>query len=361
MTVQLGYRFPDRQRLSTREPFTWRAEYRLRPIDFTNAVITFRMVNSDTREIKLDAGLGAGDGEGVLAYYPVEWDVDVAGLYECQFMATYNAAVIYRSPIIHQRIARNPEDMQPPPYPPPHYYYPSAPLNPYLTPPRAPTAFDDEFRSGNPTLERRGWNVYATATGQPMTRLGDVTVAAPNLVGNVYNSSIVDGVLRIQSTIGMHIVKPVIGAPMQIVAHLGDPRVSDDHCCFLQACSYPGALTNTALRVFTGYQWGKQTFSAMYENQYYYQHRVAVPPADSSAYVFMLELQRSFEPDVYSWRNAVIEPLTGRIIWIDDTPLAINAFDPIQAGLEVITANKPYSWVEIGMVRAYPAGSWFPT
>jgi len=358
-TIDLGARFADRQVGSTREPYVYRVEWYLRPIDLANAIVTFTMVNADTGVIKILKGIGVGQTDGTAFYQPVAADVDTAGIYRCQYTATYGGSV-YVSPWIQSRIIRNVET--PPPFPSPPYPYPPRSVSPYLTPPSSAPVFNDEFRSGDPALERRGFLCYSTTTGQAMARLGDVTVGAPNIVGNFYNSSIVDGLLRVQSLTSMHVVKPVTGAPLQIVAHLGDPRMSVDHTCILQACDYAGAIDAISQRVFTGYQAGSQTLSAMLVNQDYQQQRVAVPPADSSAYVFMLDLQISGPPatPAYDWRNAVIEPLTGRLVWIDEAGLDLAPISPIRAGLELVTANKPYSWVEIGFIRAYPAGSWFP-
>jgi len=108
-TIDLGYRFADRMVGSTREAYVWRAEWYMRPIDFTNAVVTFSMTNALTGEIKLAGGAGAGNADGVVTYQPAAWNVDVAGIYLCQFVATYGGA-IYRSPTLQASILRNPTD-----------------------------------------------------------------------------------------------------------------------------------------------------------------------------------------------------------------------------------------------------------
>lgn len=114
--LDLGQRFPNRQVGSTREIYTYRAEWYLRPIDFTNAFIQFRMVNADTGATKLPGGVGSGDINGNLVYQPVAVDVNEAGIFRCQFTATYGGAV-YVSPWLQARIIRNVE--VPPPVPPP--------------------------------------------------------------------------------------------------------------------------------------------------------------------------------------------------------------------------------------------------
>jgi hypothetical protein len=108
-TLDLGYRFADRRVGSTREAYVWRVEWYMRPIDLTNAVVTFSMTNAVTHEIKLSGGIGAGNADGVASYQPVATDVDTAGIYLCQFVATYGGAV-YRSPTLQAMILANPTD-----------------------------------------------------------------------------------------------------------------------------------------------------------------------------------------------------------------------------------------------------------
>jgi len=114
--LDLGQRFPNRHVHSTREVYTYRVEWYLRPIDLTNAVVTFKMVNADTGVVKLEAGVGTGDINGNATYQPTSVDVDTPGIYRCQFTATYGGAV-YVSPWLQARILRNVE--VPPPVPPP--------------------------------------------------------------------------------------------------------------------------------------------------------------------------------------------------------------------------------------------------
>lgn len=106
-TIDLGARFADRRVGSTREPYVWRVEWYLRPLDLSNAVVTFSMTNAVTYEIKLAAGLGAGNVDGVASYQPAANDVDTPGIYLCQFTATYPGSVYY-SPTIQALIVRNP-------------------------------------------------------------------------------------------------------------------------------------------------------------------------------------------------------------------------------------------------------------
>jgi len=108
-TIDLGYRFADRMVGSTREAYVWRVEWYMRPIDLTNAVVTFSMTNALTLEIKRAQGNGTGNADGVASYQPVPTDVDIAGIYLCQFVATYGGAV-YRSPTLQANILRNPTD-----------------------------------------------------------------------------------------------------------------------------------------------------------------------------------------------------------------------------------------------------------
>jgi hypothetical protein len=229
---------------------------------------------------------------------------------------------------------------------------------PYLAPPSVPSAFDDEFNDGSPALEDRGWQVFNSGDGMPMTRRGDVTVGTPAPSGTQYNSSIVSGTLRVQATSGMMVLKPITVGPVQVVAKLGDPRVSADHYMSLQLTDYNRALDDTCQRVAAGYTWGFHVFAAMYVNQYWYTHRKITPPADGSHYVFLLEVQQPAAS--FDWRNAVISAETQRVLQLDPTPIAIATFLPSFAGFEVRSGEAPYSWVEIDYIRMYPFGSWFP-
>lgn len=114
-TLDLGVHFPPRQVGSTREIYMYRTQWYLQPIDLSNAVVTFRMVDADTGIVKLDAGIGAGSTTGVATYQPAAADVDTPGIYRCQFTATYGGAT-YVTPWIQARIIRNVET--PPPIPP---------------------------------------------------------------------------------------------------------------------------------------------------------------------------------------------------------------------------------------------------
>jgi hypothetical protein len=192
-----------------------------------------------------------------------------------------------------------------------------------------------------------------------MNRKGDVTTAAPVLTGSEYNSTLTNGVLRVQATSGMMILKPIT-APLQLAARLGDPRVSADHYVALQITDYNTAINNTSQRVAAGYTWGKYVYAAMYLNQFWYTHRQQVPPATDAMYVFTLEAQE-VPPDSFDWRNAVIDPYSGRILWSDPVPLSMLNTPISYGGLEVLTAAAAFSWVEIDYVRQYPYGAWFPT
>ena len=141
--LDLGRRFSDRQVGSTREPFVYRMEWHMQPIDLSNAVVTFNMTNCVTDEIKIAGGIGAGTVDGVASYQPVDANVDTAGLYRCQFVCTYGGAV-YRSPSIQQRIRANPD--APPAHLVPTPTHPivlppgvSLPVHPPIVPPPTPT------------------------------------------------------------------------------------------------------------------------------------------------------------------------------------------------------------------------------
>jgi len=230
-------------------------------------------------------------------------------------------------------------------------------LSPYLTPPLVPAPFNDEFDSGSPALEARGWQTFNSVSGVAMTRLGDVTTQVPTLTGSQYNSTLVGGVLRVQATSGMMVLKPVT-APLQVAARLGDPLVSANHYVTLQLTTYNTALNATCERVTSGYAWGKHVYATMYENQFWYTERQAVPPAGISQQVFMLEVQHPGAS--WDWRNAVVDATSGRITWLDLAPVNMLSATPSYAGFEVLTAPARYSWVELDFIRQYPYGSWFP-
>jgi len=229
---------------------------------------------------------------------------------------------------------------------------------PYLTPPLTPSALDDEFSEGSPYLDERGWQVFNSVSGAPMTRMGDVTTEIPTLTGSQYNSTLANGMLRLQATSGLMMLKPVT-APLQVAARLGDPFVSANHYAALQLTTYNVALNPTCERVAAGYAWGKHVYAAMYENQFWYKQREAVPPPGGCHYVFSLE---ALHPSdfVWDWRNAVVDALSGRVLWLDLAPINILSALPSFAGFEVLTAPARYSWVELDYIRQYPYGSWFP-
>lgn len=125
--IRLGLHLLDRQVGSTREVYTYRAEWYLMPLDLSNAVVTFVMVNADTQQVAQAGGLGAGSAEGVATYQPLPGDVDTPGIYKCQFRAAYaDGAIWWKSPWLQARIFPNveppipdpPPDV-PPPIPPP--------------------------------------------------------------------------------------------------------------------------------------------------------------------------------------------------------------------------------------------------
>jgi hypothetical protein len=156
----------------------------------------------------------------------------------------------------------------------------------------------------------------------------------------------------------MMVLKPIT-APVQLAARLCDPTVNANHYCALQLTTYNGAVGPASQRVAAGYTWGKYVYAAMYTNQFWYTHRQQVPPADASAYVFMLEARMAGDGSG-EWRNAAINPATGRIIWLDTAPLNMLPLMPSYGGVEVLTAAAAYAWVELDYIREYPYGSWFP-
>jgi hypothetical protein len=220
-----------------------------------------------------------------------------------------------------------------------------------------PSPFDDEFNGGSPELADRGWQVFNSVSGVPMARFGDVTTQVPTLTGSQYNSTLVNGVLRLQATSGMMVLKPVSGA-LQVAARLGDPLVSANHYLTLQMTTYNTALNPLCERVTTGYAWGKHVYATMYENQFWYTERQVVPPLGISHQVFMLEVARPGAS--WDWRNAMIDATSGRITWLDLAPVNMLSATPSFAGFEVLTAAAAYSWVELDYIRQYPYGSWFP-
>jgi hypothetical protein len=105
--IDLGQRFPDRQVGSNHEPI---AVVMVRfgvPLDLSGASVTFSARSCESGVLKVDAAAGSGAANGVAQYAPTLADLDTAGIYHCQFVATYGDGTVHRTPIIELRLLPN--------------------------------------------------------------------------------------------------------------------------------------------------------------------------------------------------------------------------------------------------------------
>jgi hypothetical protein len=192
-------------------------------------------------------------------------------------------------------------------------------------------------------------------TGQLLTRKGEVTTAVPELGATEYNSTLVNGVLRVQSTSGMRMTKALSGPQVQVAARFCDPRVSASQVIQMQLTNFAGAhdpLTSVALNY--GYLWGNRCRSYRYLELAPFTASTVAPGVDDGAYVFVQDWRIAGD----RWGNAVVNPHTQRILQVGG-----NGFAPLtltRAGFELLTIAAAHSWVEIDYIREYPYGTWFP-
>jgi hypothetical protein len=105
--IELGQRFSDRQVGSNHEPL---AVVMVRfgvPLDLSSASVVFSARSCDTGQLKIHAALGSGATNGVAQYAPTLADLDTAGVYHCQFVATYGDGTVHRTPVIELRLLPN--------------------------------------------------------------------------------------------------------------------------------------------------------------------------------------------------------------------------------------------------------------
>jgi hypothetical protein len=227
-------------------------------------------------------------------------------------------------------------------------------FSPYITPPLAPSSFNDEFNDGSPVLADRGWTALHNGTGQVLTRKGEVTTAVPVLGPTEYNSTIVNGVIRIQAPSGMRLTKLLAAPQTQIAARFVDPRMSASQVCQLQLTDFAGAPDATTTWLSYGYLWGNRARSYKWTNLNPFTQHTTPPGTDDGAYVFTHDWQVAGE----RWGSVCLEPNTLRILRVDST--AFPPFVPTRAGFEILTVAGSYSWVELDYIREYPYGAWFP-
>jgi len=227
-------------------------------------------------------------------------------------------------------------------------------LAPYLTPPLVAAALNDEFDTGSPVLGDRGWTALHNGTGETLTRKGEVTTAAPVLGPTEYNSSIVNGVIRIQSTSGMRLTKELSAPQTQIAARFTDPRVNTSQVIQMQLTNVAGAHDPTTVALSYGYLWGNRCRSYKYLDLAPFTSSTVAPGVDDGAYVFV----QDWRPSDSRWGSAVINAHTQRILRVDGGGFA--PLTPTRAGFEILTVAATFAWVEIDYIREYPYGSWFP-
>jgi hypothetical protein len=214
---------------------------------------------------------------------------------------------------------------------------------------------NDEFDSGSPVLADRGWTALHNGTGELLTRKGDVTIAAPVLGPTEYNSTIVNGVIRIQSTSGMRMTKPLSGPQTQVAARFLDPRMNASQVIQMQLTNVAGAHDATTVALSYGYLWGNRVRSYKYLDVLPGTVTTVVPGTDDGAYVFTQDWRVTGSV----WGSAVVNPYTMRMLRVDSAAFA--PLTPTRAGFEILTVAAAQSWVEIDYIREYPYGAWFPT
>lgn len=104
--MQYTQRFPDRQVGSNAEPLSVRMVQYGMPLDLTAATITFRAADAVSGDAKM-TGTGTGASNGVASYQPTLTDLDTAGEYRCQFVATWPGGKVHRSEELWLRVLAN--------------------------------------------------------------------------------------------------------------------------------------------------------------------------------------------------------------------------------------------------------------
>lgn len=233
-------------------------------------------------------------------------------------------------------------------------------LNPYVTSPVSPNAFNDEFDSGSADLATRGWSVVNSTTGVTCTRTGDVVPAnATNAIAaNTYLSTIANGRLRIQATSPLNIYKALTGS-ICLACPIAMSRSFAATTAIVYYTDTAGAWVNATTRsVYVGEQNGNTIATRQ------------VPPTPTFTNIYSTGIgtvgPSSLTTHVLDWAQgstvftgAYLASNNGRI-WNMGT-LTVATFTPTVAGFQIGVSNaNPYVWAEIDYIRAYPQGTWFP-
>lgn len=103
--MYMRQRLPDRFTGSNAEPFEILMMAVGGPVNLLGAVVRFRMAHALTGALKVDK-LGTGTATGIASYRPTLADVDTAGEYVCQWIATFSDGRIHRSETVDLRLLR---------------------------------------------------------------------------------------------------------------------------------------------------------------------------------------------------------------------------------------------------------------
>lgn len=237
--------------------------------------------------------------------------------------------------------------------------------NVYLTPPAVADAMDDEFKTGSSDFAARGWTVTNTVTGAVMTRVGDVTQAAPALSATTYRSTLTASGMLVQATSQMTVYKAwTFGSSGALYCHMSQ-LIMPSASTFFEAPQLwmplnlgdPPQQSNGNRKLFINnypVPGNNRVFSRMDLNQAY-----------TTLATYNYAGTDSFPWGGWlSWDNAgklaagaVFNPYGERAL-LDSSGNSWPAFAPFWAGFSLVTANAANTWVTVRCFRKLPLGKW---
>lgn len=232
--------------------------------------------------------------------------------------------------------------------------------NVYYDAPPVPNALSDEFKSGSSALNGvggRGFSCVNSTSGATMTRVGDVTQAAPALGANEYRSTLTASGMYIQSGSNMVVYKNVSGS----LAVYCDMRLNNvagpNTGWFFEAPALFGVAplvsSNTVRRIFSNCYGAARALGKMDLNQVYTTvGSVGMPTGASENGPWGSWI--SWNDVAKTLRGMCVNPTSERYAF--DLTSTFAGFTPIAAGVVVSTPNAIQTWVCLRTFRVYALG-----